>query len=113
MRFRFYRRVRILPGVRLNLSKGGASVSMGPKGATLTLGQKGIRATAGLTGTGMYWTEQAKWRDLAAMRQNPPPTLPPPRQPQYSQPSAPSGGIRWGWIIFCAIIVMLALAGHH
>jgi hypothetical protein len=54
--FRFFRRIKILPGVTLNISKTGVSTSLGPKGAKLTLGNKGERATVGLTGTGLFYT---------------------------------------------------------
>jgi hypothetical protein len=36
MAIRFYRRVRILPGLRLNISKSGANVSMAPGGRTMS-----------------------------------------------------------------------------
>jgi hypothetical protein len=56
MGFRFYRRIRIAPGLTLNLGKRNASVSVGERGAHLTFGTKGNRATVGLPGTGMYYT---------------------------------------------------------
>lgn len=58
--FRFWRRVSIIPGVRLNLSKSGVSVSVGKRGANLTLGGKGPRITVGLPGTGLSYTENFK-----------------------------------------------------
>jgi len=56
MSFRFFRRVRLLPGVHLNLSRSGGSISAGPRGAKVTVGPRGTRATAGLPGTGMHWS---------------------------------------------------------
>jgi len=56
MSFRFWRRIRIAPGVTLNLSKSGASLSFGPRGAKLTFGPRGTQATAGLPGTGLFYT---------------------------------------------------------
>ena len=56
MPFRFYRRVPIIPGVRLNLSKRGASVSLGGPGAHVTFGRQGVRQTVGIPGTGVYYT---------------------------------------------------------
>lgn len=56
MSFRFFRRIRIAPGISLNLSKGGLSVSAGPPGAKFTVGTKGTRATIGLPGTGLFYT---------------------------------------------------------
>ncbi|MBP9002921.1 MAG: DUF4236 domain-containing protein [Candidatus Hydrogenedentes bacterium] len=56
MGFRFWRRVHILPGISLNFSGSGVSVSVGPCGAKLTWGPRGIRATAGIPGTGLFYT---------------------------------------------------------
>lgn len=58
---RLFRRVRIAPGLSLNLSKSGPSLSLGVKGAHVTLGPKGIRKTVGLPGTGVFYTSQAGW----------------------------------------------------
>src|SRR5436189_2120800 len=56
MGFRFFKRVNILPGVTLNLSKSGGSVSAGPHGARVTLGPQGSRVTLGIPGTGLFYT---------------------------------------------------------
>ena len=45
--FRFYRRFKIFPGLRLNLSRSGLSTSIGGRGARFTLGRRGTRATRG------------------------------------------------------------------
>ena len=55
MGFRFYRRIRIAPGVSLNLGKRGASVSVGPRGAKMTFGSNGVRSSVGIPGTGMRY----------------------------------------------------------
>ncbi len=59
MSLRFFRRIRIAPGISLNLSKGGGSVSLGPRGAKVTVGRKGVRQTVGLPGTGLWYTEHS------------------------------------------------------
>ena len=56
MGFRFQKRFRLLPGVTLNLSKSGPSLSVGTHGARVTFGQKGIRRTFGLPGTGLSYS---------------------------------------------------------
>lgn len=56
MGFRFFRRITLLPGVTLNLSKGGGSISLGPRGAKVTVGTSGGRATVGVPGTGLSYT---------------------------------------------------------
>jgi hypothetical protein len=55
--FRFRRSVRLFPGLRVNLSKSGASLSLGGRGFHYTVGHKGTRVTAGIPGTGLSWTE--------------------------------------------------------
>ena len=53
---RFSRRRRIAPGVRLNFSKSGPSVSFGGRGFHYTVGHNRRRATVGIPGTGVYYT---------------------------------------------------------
>ena len=59
MTLRFYRRVSLVPGLRVNLSKGGASLSIGHRGAWYTVGPRGRRVSVGLPGTGLFWTATA------------------------------------------------------
>jgi hypothetical protein len=59
MGFRFQRRIRIVPGLRLNLSKSGVSASVGGRGSWLTFGPRGKRATVGIPGTGLLYTESS------------------------------------------------------
>jgi Protein of unknown function (DUF4236) len=54
--FRFYRRVHVFPGLTVNLSKSGPSLSVGVGGAHVTVGRRGIRKTVGIPGTGIYYT---------------------------------------------------------
>ena len=58
MNLRFHKRLTILPGLPLNLSKSGASVSIDHRGSWLTAGPRGRRVTVGLPGTGLFWTER-------------------------------------------------------
>lgn len=57
MGLRFRRSVKIMPGVRVNLGKKGASVSVGRRGANMTMGKNGVRTTVGLPGTGLSYTK--------------------------------------------------------
>ena len=57
MTIRFYRRVSLIPGLRLNASRSGLSLSIGHRGAWYTVGPRGRRATVGLPGSGLYWTD--------------------------------------------------------
>ena len=53
MRFNFFRRVRIFPGLWLNVSKRGVSTTIGVRGLKATFGKRGRTTTVGLPGTGM------------------------------------------------------------
>lgn len=53
---RFQKRIKILPGVRINLSKSGISTSLGRPGATVNIGAKGSKFTGGIPGTGLSHT---------------------------------------------------------
>ena len=63
--FRFYRRVSIFPGLSVNLSKSGPSLTVGMRGAHVTVGSKGIRKTVGIPGTGIYYTSQSGYHSGA------------------------------------------------
>lgn len=56
---RFFRRVQIAPGIRLNLSRSGPSLSLGVRGAHLTMGRRGLTRTVGLPGTGVFYTSHS------------------------------------------------------
>lgn len=102
MGFRFSRRIRLIPGVRLNLSKSGVSTSIGGRGAWLTFGKRGTRATVGLPGTGLsYSTTVAGRRSTAS-------SAPAPSDPV---PEAPRGNPRRGylWMIIILLMVMWTL----
>lgn len=87
MPFRFFRRFRIAPGLTLNVSKRGASVSAGPRGARVTMGTRGTRATAGLTGTGLHYTVLNPHKKLSASSQR-----------SAKAPSTPGKLPKLGWV---------------
>jgi Protein of unknown function (DUF4236) len=63
MGLRFRKRLRLLPGLYVNLSKSGASVSVGGHGFTENISRRGVRTTLSIPGTGLsYTTRTAKWR---------------------------------------------------
>ena len=78
------RSVSIIPGLRVNLSKSGASLSIGgPR--RFTIGPRGRRVTTSRPGTGLYWTEQV------------PPTAPPHASHENPKGTALSGEMMW-WV---------------
>lgn len=91
MGLRFQRRLKIIPGLRLNASRSGLSLSIGHRGAWYTIGPRGRRVTLGLPGTGLYWTEHI-----------------PPAKPPHAGHQA-----LFAAIVLIAAIVIIGLVGAH
>ena len=89
MGFRLRRTVRLLPGLRLNLSKSGVSASVGTRGAWLTFGRNGTRTTVGIPGTGISYTSTSEAHE-------------------YQSPAAMPTRASAGWLV--ALLAMLAIA---
>lgn len=61
MAWRFNKRVKLAPGITLNIGKRGVSASVGPRGAKTTVGTTGRHhTTVGLPGTGLSATHVHK-----------------------------------------------------
>ena len=58
MAWNYRKRIKIAPGIHLNLSKGGVSTSIGPKGAKVTFGKNGTYLNKSIPGTGLYSREK-------------------------------------------------------
>ncbi|HUB86058.1 MAG TPA: DUF4236 domain-containing protein [Rhizomicrobium sp.] len=59
MGWRFHRVLNVFPGlVRVNLSKSGASLSVGPHGADVNIGPHGATTNAGIPGTGLSYRQK-------------------------------------------------------
>lgn len=59
MGIRFRKRIRLAPGLHLNLSGSGLSLSAGPRGASMTFGgRRGTYMNAGIPGSGLYMSER-------------------------------------------------------
>lgn len=103
MAFRFQRRIKILPGVTVNVSKSGLSTSLGPKGAKVTLGHGKVRKTVGLPGTGLSFTEVSSRKEKQA------------QEPK----AAPTGVRSWGFFkllgagmcVLCVLIIVNGIIG--
>ena len=54
MGWRFRKRIKILPGIHINISKSGISANVGIKGASVTFGSNGTYVNTGFPGTGLY-----------------------------------------------------------
>lgn len=54
MAWSYRKRVKIAPGLSINLSKSGISTSIGPRGAKVSMGAKGTFLNTSIPGTGIY-----------------------------------------------------------
>ncbi|MBJ9984430.1 DUF4236 domain-containing protein [Acinetobacter sp. S40] len=72
MGFNFRKSIKIMPGVKLNIThKGVGSVSVGKNGARVSVGKKGVRTTAGLPGTGLSYTTHSPYKKSRKVDQEP------------------------------------------
>lgn len=71
MGWRFNKRIRIAPGVTMNLGKKGPSFSFGPRGLKYTIGPQGTRKSFGIPGTGLYYTTSKKWKQSTKTMNSP------------------------------------------
>ena len=60
---RFRKSLKIMPGVRINLSKSGVSTSLGGRGATVNVSKRGVRSTLSVPGTGLSWSSNSGWSE--------------------------------------------------
>ncbi len=100
MGLRFRKSISLIPGVRLNLSKNGASsLSVGGKGLTYNIGKKGTRATGSLPGSGLSYSHYDKFSDGKSVPHEQPPHTIDRETGEITQTSqTPSAGISTTWI---------------
>lgn len=98
MGLRFRKSISIGKFFRLNLSKSGVSVGVGPRGLNVNLGPRGVRQTIGLPGTGVYYQETHQW----------------PKSPEVTSSvnSEESSGSGIGWKIVALVVVLMAVVIH-
>lgn len=54
MAWKYRKRIKIAPGVTINVSRSGVSTTIGPKGARVNIGKNGTYLNTGIPGTGIY-----------------------------------------------------------
>jgi hypothetical protein len=87
MGWRFRHSFKVIPGVRLNLSKSGLSCSIGGAPLTMNIGPRGVYGTASIPGTGISYRER-----FGGGSETPQPGVPvlPPSASPHSVPAIPS-----------------------
>jgi hypothetical protein len=107
---RFFRRVQIAPGVRLNLARQGASLSFGVRGAHLTVGRRGLRRTLGVPGSGVFYTSTRGWHSGCHTGVQFAPAPAPVRAARAPQPAP--GGSWWKVVLIALGLIALAAIGQ-
>jgi hypothetical protein len=96
MGWRFRKSFRVIPGVRLNLSRSGLSASIGAAPFTVNIGPRGVMNTLSIPGTGISYQRHV---GLPQPSYAEPPAPPPPRSHvvppvAYPSPSFPAAPVR-------------------
>lgn len=102
MGWRFRKSIGLGRFVRLNFSRSGVSLGLGPRGASVSIGKRGVRTTVGLPGSGLSHSTLTPWHAVvprAPAKRSPPPAPDPPTA---------SGGVPWGRML---VILGLLTAG--
>jgi hypothetical protein len=112
MPLRFWRRIRIIPGLRMNLSRSGVSLSVGRKGMWYTAGPRGQRATLGLPGTGLFLTEHYPNQPATKGPGGPPVAIHWPSAAQFGRALVIMGEIVAAYALMIAVLYLTKHAGH-
>jgi hypothetical protein len=101
MGFRFRRSLKIAPGIRLNFSKRGTSLSLGGHGFTKNISKRGTKTTVGLPGTGISYSTFSARKKRASRQED-----------VIFEPPAPSGNapVKALKIVFFVLLAMLVAA---
>lgn len=94
MGWKFQKRIRLLPGITLNLSRKGVSTSIGTRGARVTLGHGKRRTTLGIPGSGISHTSVVSTSTTR-------------RAGRSAGPAPQEQGVRWRKLVLIALAVCL------
>jgi AAA+ superfamily predicted ATPase len=107
MAWSFRKRIKVAPGVHLNVSKSGVSTTVGPKGAKITTGPKGTYLHTSIPGTGLYNRQKIG----PGLNTSPPNTRDLPMSNSYSDPSPKKSapGCFWGFFGVTLVVSIFTL----
>jgi hypothetical protein len=111
MGLRFRKRIKIAPGVYINLSKSGISTTLGKSGASVNISKKGTRGAIGLPSTGLSYSSQLSKSATSRTRQpsDPANTSQPPsdcNSTPIGQPAAPTQTQAPSLWLFLGVLLM-------
>jgi len=97
MGFRFQKRIKILPGLRLNVSKTGISWTVGTRGASVTSRDGNLTGNVGLPGTGVSYRKRIDFPDAEVESQD--------------QPVKPASSGKPSWLPLLIVLVIGIVIG--
>lgn len=103
MGFRFQRRIKLLPGLRLNVSKSGVSWTVGTRGASVNVRNGKATGNLGIPGTGLSWRERLDRPETPGPSAVTPPDPTSTDRPPAPRPGAIALGERVGWFILALL----------
>lgn len=95
MGWSFRRRIKVIPGVYLNLSKRGVSATVGVRGASLTFRDDSVYSNVGIPGTGLYNRQKISGSPIASKKSN---LLPSPSPRETSNDQLSSGSADYHFV---------------
>ena len=105
MAMRFRKSIKLMPGVRVSLSKSGISGSLGTNGARVSANSKGqVRGTAGLNGTGLSNTTMLNGKSKAKSTKTTAKEVLPITTSKDDIPNLSIFFVIVGWVVFGAFI---------
>src|ERR1700732_2541600 len=107
MGLRFYKRVHLFPGVAVNVSRSGPSLTVGVRGAHVTVGRTGVTRSVGLPGTGIYYTSHRGYHSGFHSAHS---ETPIPREQQANADRSAERTIGILAIVIVGLIVLLVMA---
>jgi hypothetical protein len=120
MGFRFQKRIAVFPGLRVNLSKSGTSVSVGRRGLWATFGPKCTRTTVGIPGMGLSWTNTSSTTRARQVKLSELPAPPVPPPVEGTKPANRAAGARtdlearrsidWPLVAIGAVFALIVIA---
>jgi Protein of unknown function (DUF4236) len=100
--WRFRKRINIIPGVSINLSKTGVSTTLGMKGFHTNISKRGVRTTVSAPGTGLSYSHLERYKQQ-------PPTTPTKCDDEPSVKVDPEWSRAWTWILWAAAAFAILL----
>jgi len=119
MPIRFHRQFTLFPGVKVNMSKTGMSITIGGKGFHLNFSKRGVMQTTNLPGKGLSHRsylfrndeDDEKRKDAEEEKKSPDKSEEKPKRNTRRRAKEPSVSSAWGFFLFILIALFFIYFG--